>query len=34
MKLRLLSGVLAASMMLSLCPVSAFAEYTGGGYIS
>ena len=31
MKLRLLSGVLAASMVLSLYPVSAFAEYTGEG---
>ena len=31
MKLRLLSGILAASMMLSLCPVSAFADGTGGG---
>ena len=31
MKKRLLSVLLAASMVLSLCPVSAFADYTGGG---
>lgn len=31
MRKRLLSGLLAVSMMFSLCPVSAFADYTGGG---
>lgn len=33
MKKRLLSGLLALSMMFSLCPASAFAVYTGGGNV-
>ena len=31
MRKRLLSGLLAVSMMFSLCPASAFADDTGGG---
>ena len=36
LKTRVLSLVLAGSMMLSVAPVSAFAQasYTGGGYFS
>lgn len=31
MRKRLLSGLLAVSMMFSLCPASVFADDTGGG---
>lgn len=34
MKKRVLSMMLALSMMLTLFPVSAFADDTGGGYLS
>ena len=33
MRKRLLSGLLAVSMMFSLCPASAFADDTGGGVL-
>ena len=32
MRKRLLSGLLAVSMMFSLSPASVFADDTGGGY--